>query len=159
MSVIALDFDGTLVAQAPHGFYAKKDIGSEKVLKELIEKGHKLVLWTCRNNSKSNPYNYHIVGKEWRKETSLGEAIRWFSDRGIPLAGINSYGPGEKFVGKSCKPLVDLIIDDTALGTPMKEDVVDVYSIRTDRKSRTPRKTKYVDWEKARILLVEKGLL
>ena len=56
--IIAVDFDGTLVCQAPHGFYCKKDIGSEAVLKELIEKGHKIILWTCRNNSKKNPYNY-----------------------------------------------------------------------------------------------------
>ena len=159
MSVIALDFDGTLVAQAPKGFYAKKDIGSEKVLKELVANGHSLVLWTCRNNSRLNPYNYHLVGKEWRKETSLGEAVRWFAERGIPLAGINSYTPGEKYIGKTNKVLADVLIDDTALGTPIKEDTVDVYSIKTGRKSSYPRKTKYVDWEKARILLVKKGLL
>ena len=159
MSVIALDFDGTLVALAPHGFYAKKDIGSEEVLKELVKNGHSLVLWTCRNNSRTNPYNYHIIDHSWRKETSLGEAVRWFSDRKIPLVGINSYSAGEKFIGKSCKPLVDLIIDDTALGIPLKEDTVEVYSIRTGRKSKTPRKTRYVDWEKVRGLLIERGLL
>lgn len=159
MSVIALDFDGTLMALAPRGFYAKKDIGSEAVLKELVAKGHKLVLWTCRNNSRLNPYNYHLVGGKWREETSLGEAVRWFTERGIPLAGINSYAPGEKYIGKTAKILADVVIDDTALGTPIKEDIIDVYSIRTGRKSKHPRKTKYVDWDAARILLVEKGLL
>ena len=159
MSVIALDFDGTLTAIAPRGFYAKKDIGSEAVLKELVAKGHKLVLWTCRNNSKKNPYNYHLVGGKWREETSLGEAVRWFRERGIPLAGINEYAPGEKVVGKSTKVLADVVIDDTGLGTPIKEDTIDVYSIRTGRKSKSPRKTRYVDWEAARILLIEKGLL
>lgn len=159
MSVIALDFDGTLTALAPRGFYAKKDIGSEAVLKELVARGHKLVLWTCRNNSRKNPYNYHLVGGKWREETSLGEAIRWFSERDIPLAGVNSYEPGEKYIGKAAKILVDVLIDDTALGIPIKEDVVDVYSIRTGRKSKHQRKTKYVDWTAARSLLVEKGLL
>jgi len=159
MSVIALDFDGTVIAQAPRGFYTKKDIGSEAVLKELVAKGHKLVLWTCRNNSRLNPYNYHLVDGKWRKETSLCEAVRWFLERGIPLAGINEYAPGKKIVGESAKVLADVVIDDTALGTPIKEDIVDVYSIRTGRKSKHPRETKYVDWDAARILLVEKGLL
>ena len=157
--IIAVDFDGTLVCQAPHGFYCKKDIGSEAVLKELIEKGHKIILWTCRNNSKKNPYNYHLVGKEWRKETSLKEAIRWFKERGIPLSGVNSYKPGEKFIGSSRKPLADLIIDDTALGVPVKNDLVDVYSVKTGRKSEIQRNTRYVDWEKARLLLIERGIL
>lgn len=159
MAIIATDFDGTVICQCPHGFFSKKDIGSEKVLKELVSKGHELVLWTCRNNSKKNPYNYHIVGKEWREETSLMEAARWFRERGIPLAGINAYEPGEKIIGKSLKPLADIIIDDTALGIPIIEDIIDVYSVKTGRKSRIKRKTRYVDWEKVRELLVERGLL
>ena len=158
MAVILVDGDGTCWPQVPHGFYSKKDIGSAEVLRELVEKGHEIVLWTCRNNSKSNPYNYHIRDKSWRKETSLGEALRWFRDQGIPLAGVNSYAPGEKFIGKTQKPLGDVIIDDTAIGTPIIEDEVDVYSVRTGRKS-FPRKTKYVDWKKVRLLLIEKGLL
>jgi len=160
MAVILVDGDGTCWPLAPHGFYSKKDIGSADVLKELVANGHEIVLWTCRNNSKTNPYNYHIRDNQWREETSLGEAVRWFRDRDIPLAGINSYKPGEKFVGKANKPLGDIIIDDTAIGTPMIEDeYVDVYSIRTGRKSSYPRKTRYVDWKAVRALLVKKGLL
>jgi hypothetical protein len=159
MAVILVDGDGTCWPQAPHGFYSKKDIGSAAVLKELVNHGHQLVLWTCRNKSKKNPYNYHLKDKSWRKETSLDEALRWFKDRDIPLAGINAYLPGEKYIGRTQKPLADLIIDDTALGIPVIEDEVDVYSVKTGRKSACPRKTKYVDWGKVKTLLVERGLL
>lgn len=159
MAVILVDADGTIFPRAPHGFYSKKDIGSEKVLKELVSKGHKLVLWTCRNNSVRNPYNYHLIDGKKRKESSLGEAVRWFAERGIPLEGINSYPEGEMYIGKSKKPLADVIIDDTAIGCPIKYDTIDVYSIRTGKKSMVQRKTVYVDWDKVRALLVEKGLL
>lgn len=159
MAVILIDGDGTCWPQVPHGFYSKVDIGSEAVLKELVAKGHKLVLWTCRNDSKENPYNYHLVDKTWREETSLGEAIRWFKDRDIPLAGINSYSPGEEFIGESAKPLADIIIDDTALGIPLREELVEVYSIKTNKKSKYLRRSKFVDWDKVRGLLVSIGIL
>ena len=63
------------------------------------------------------------------------------------------------YIGKSKKPLADVIIDDTAIGCPIKYDIIDVYSIRTGKKSTVQRKTVYVDWDKVRALLVEKGLL
>ena len=159
MAIILCDFDGTCIPLAPHGFYSKKNIGAVDVLSDLVKKGHKIVLWTCRNNSKKNPYNYHLVGGKWRKETSLGEATRWFRENGIPLEGINTYRKGEEKIGKSLKPLADLIIDDTALGCPTINDTIDVYSIRTGKKSKVQRHTRYVDWEKVRKLLEEKGLL
>jgi hypothetical protein len=159
MAIILCDFDGTCIPQTPHGFFSKKDIGSAEVLHDLVKNGHKIVLWTCRNNSKKNPYNYHLVGGKWRKETSLGEATRWFREHGIPLDGVNTYLPGEKKIGKSLKPLADIIIDDTAIGCPTVSDIIDVYSVRTGRKSRVQRKTRYVDWNKVRTLLQDKGLL
>lgn len=158
MAVILLDGDGTCWAKVPHGYYSKDDIGSERVLKELVAAGHQLVLWTCRNNSRKNPYNYHLDGG-WRRETSLGEAVRWFNDRGIPLSGINSYPPGELLVGKTLKPLGDVIIDDTALGVPIKESEVSLYSVRTNRPKGKKFKTQYVDWDAVEALLKERGLL
>ena len=47
--LIAVDFDGTVVE------HAYPDIGEElphavEVLKELVEAGHQIILWTCREN-------------------------------------------------------------------------------------------------------------
>jgi len=44
--IIAIDFDGTCVTHA----YPKigKDIGAVPVLKQLVQYGHQLILWTMR---------------------------------------------------------------------------------------------------------------
>ena len=48
---IAVDFDGTCVSNAFP--YIGKDIGSVPVLKKLVEKGHKLILYTLRSNNRT----------------------------------------------------------------------------------------------------------
>ena len=160
MAVILVDFDGTVRKETPHGYFSKDDIGSEAVLKELISKVHKIVLWTCRNTSKDNPYNYNLSGSP-REETSLDEAVRWFEERGIELYGINEV-PGQlERIGESRKLLGDLLIDDKVLGVPLKEEPTDLYRVEDDKL--VIRKNKYVsefvDWDKVRDMLIEKGLL
>lgn len=45
--IIAVDFDGTCVT---HEFpYVGKEIGAAEVLKELTDKGHKIILFTMRS--------------------------------------------------------------------------------------------------------------
>ena len=66
---IAVDFDGTCVT---HDYpRIGKEIGATKVLKHLVEAGHKLILNTMRS------------GKE------LQDAIHWFNENGIELYGVN----------------------------------------------------------------------
>ena len=61
--VIAVDFDGTCVT---HEFpNIGKDIGAVPILKELIKKGHKLILYTMRSGD------------------LLEEAVNWFAYNGI----------------------------------------------------------------------------
>ena len=99
--IIAIDFDGTCVT---HEYpYIGKDIGAIPVLKELIEAGHKLILYTMRS------------GKE------LQDAVDWFKERNIPLFGIN-INPEQFMWTSSPKPYAHLYIDDAAFGCPIKYD-------------------------------------
>lgn len=97
--VIAIDFDGTCVT---HDYPdIGKDIGAIPVLKRLVEKGHKLILYTMR----SDEY--------------LEAAKQWFEEAGIPLYGVN-HNPTQKRWTNSSKIFANLYIDDAALGAPLK---------------------------------------
>ncbi len=95
---IAIDFDGTCVTHE----YPKvgKDIGAQRVLKQLTDKGHRLILWTMRS------------GKE-EKDAEL-----WFRDNNIPLWSIG-FNPTQKSWTSSNKAYAHLYIDDAALGCPL----------------------------------------
>lgn len=125
---ICIDFDGTCVARA----FPKvgKDIGAEAVLEELIEAGHKLILFTMRSDSKKGKY--------------LTEALDWFKSKNIELYGVNKH-PTQHTWTSSPKAAADLYIDDLALGIPL------VAATKTQKA--------YVDWTAVRALLVEKGAL
>lgn len=123
---IILDFDGTCVAYKNPGI--GEDIGAVSVLNELIDKGHKLILFTCR------PYGY-----------SLDEAVRWFTERKIQLYRVQS-DPSQTTYSSSPKMQGDLIIDDLALGIPLKFD---------SRLSDRP----FVDWIKVRKILIARDII
>lgn len=117
MAVILVDFDGTCVPALPEGGFSTIDTGAARVLQRLKGKGHKIILWTARNESPDNPYNYSRG--VMREENSLQEAIRWFTEHGIILDGVNEV-PGEReIIGTSRKILGDYLIDDTSLGIPL----------------------------------------
>jgi hypothetical protein len=148
-----IDFDGTVVYHIPEGV-CPIDTGAEKVLKKLVEKGHKLVIWTCRNKSKTNPFNY--INGEPKVPDSLDEALNWYKERDIPLYAVNSVPGGEKYVGDSTKPLCDFVIDDLNVGTPLKVNVVPCHNY--DGTTSLVR-AHCVDWEKMETLLKERGIL
>ncbi len=95
---IAIDFDGTCVTND----FPKigKDIGAVPILKELVEKGHKLILLTNRFGD------------------TLDDAVEWFRKQGIPLYGVN-HNPVQKRFSKSPKVYADLYIEDRGLGCPL----------------------------------------
>jgi hypothetical protein len=101
MSIISIDFDGTVVTHE----YPKvgKEIGAEKVLKRLIIHGHDLVLNTMRSGDE------------------LEDAKKWLKNRNIKMVGYNE-SPGQKAWTTSSKTYAQLYIDDAALGCPLKED-------------------------------------
>ena len=96
---ICVDFDGTIVKHE----YPK--IGGDipeaiKTLKDLVDKGHKLILFTMRS------------GKE------LDEAVNYLVDKGVDLHGINM-NPGQRKWTSSPKAFANMYIDDMALGCPL----------------------------------------
>jgi hydroxymethylpyrimidine pyrophosphatase-like HAD family hydrolase len=95
---IAVDFDGTVVTHEYPNI--GKDIGAVEVLKEIVNKGHKIILFTMRS------------GK------TLEEAVQWFKDNDIPLYGINK-NPGQSAWTTSPKAYADIYIDDAAIGAPL----------------------------------------
>ena len=138
---ICIDFDGTCVS---HEFPAiGKDIGAVPVLKELVEKGHHLILFTMRSDRKKKK---KVDGVEIEvEEKVLSEAVQWFEDNGIPLYGVQK-NPKQRFWTSSPKAYGHLYIDDANLGCPLITD---------DEDSDRP----YVDWAKVREMLVEKEIL
>lgn len=102
--VIAVDFDGTLCE------YAFPKIGKQNenhlkllnLLKNLREKGHKLILWTCRGDNEEYP--------------CLTEAIDWCKNQGLEFDAINENVAGtKKLSGPSPKVVADYYLDDKSL--------------------------------------------
>ena len=97
--IIAVDFDGTCVThEYPE---VGNDIGAAPVLKQLVNAGHKLILFTMR----SGPELY--------------DAVEWFNENEIPLFGVNK-NPQQHSWTSSPKPYAHIYIDDAALGCPLK---------------------------------------
>src|ERR1035438_6809858 len=138
--IFAIDFDGTCVKfDYPR---IGGDVGAIPVLKKLIENGHKLMLWTMRGNKPGN--------------TTLDDAVNWFKKNDIPLWGINE-NPDQKQSGwtNSNKQHHDILIDDVALGCPLKQDyqwVPVAQGIETttygNNSKEIPVGRPYVDWER-----------
>jgi len=142
--VICIDFDGTCVTHE----YPKvgKDIGAAKVLRKLVENGHKLILWTMRCDFGNLP----IIGtkNEIERANYLQDAINWFKENDIPLYGIQN-NPEQHSWTKSPKAYAQLYIDDAALGCPLK------YSMDNIDYEKRP----FVDWIEVERILYEKGIL
>ena len=125
---ICIDFDGTLTT---HDYpYIGKDIGAVPVLKKLIDKGHKLILFTMRSG------------------LQLQDAVNWCKQNEIILYGINT-NPTQHLWTKSPKAYGQLYIDDAALGIPLKNSLNNI-----DHEERL-----FVDWDKVEELLIEKEIL
>ncbi len=96
--IIAVDFDGTCVT---HEFpLVGRSIGAEPVLRELVRRGDKLILWTMRD------------GKY------LQDAVDWCERNGIEIWGVNS-NPDQKVWTSSPKAHAHIYIDDCAFGVPL----------------------------------------
>jgi hypothetical protein len=129
--IIAIDFDGTCVT---HDYpLVGKDIGSVPVLKQLVESGHKIMLWTMRG---SKPDGH-----------TLADAVNWFELNGTELWGINE-NPEQTNVGRtnSNKQYAQLYIDDAALGCSLIYD---------ESISGRP----FVDWNRVEMWLIDNCII
>lgn len=108
--IFAIDFDGTCVTnEYPN---VGKDIGAVPVLKRIVEKGHRIILYTMRDNER------------------LKDAEQWFESNNIPLWGVNN-NPAQESWSSSPKIYAHLYIDDAALGVPLKlnKKISDTYFV------------------------------
>lgn len=142
--IIAVDFDGTCVKHR-YPMVGEDVDGAVSVLKELIEKGHKIILYTMRSHPDENNQGKTLSGEVVSNDT-LQDAINWFKENGIPLWGINE-NPKQKEWTSSPKIFANIYIDDAALGTPLKYGEDGALS------------RPYVDWNRMRALLKIKGVL
>lgn len=108
MAIIAIDFDGTMVADWFPNVGTTLP-GAVETIKELIDNGHKIILYTCRN--------IHY----------LEQAVKWVKDNDIELFGIND-NPEQEW--RSSKLYYDILIDDRAIGVPLSNGSVDWYKVR-----------------------------
>lgn len=138
---ILIDFDGTCVT---HDFpKIGKDIGAVRVLKELVDKGHNLILFTMRSDIENPTSNDNEIFTHGGKY--LSEAVHWFYDNDIPLYGIQA-NPTQKSWTTSPKAYGQLIIDDTALGCPL------TFNLKLSNRY-------FVDWVKVEQMLKSEKIL
>ncbi len=96
--IIAVDFDGTIVEDRYPGIGSPKIFAFE-TLKELQDKGHRLILWTYRHGSK------------------LDEAVAFCKKNGLEFYAINNSYPEEVFNGSVSRKInADVFIDDRNVG-------------------------------------------
>jgi hypothetical protein len=145
---ISIDFDGTCVS---HEFpLVGKDIGAEPVLRELVENGHKLILFTMRSDKKDFHSDNHFIHS--KSCQYLTEAVNWFKERNISLYGINT-NPTQLTWTTSPKAFSELYIDDAGLGIPL------IYGDFDGNGNGKFYDRPHVDWKEVRKLLVLQGIL
>jgi hypothetical protein len=136
---IAIDFDGTCVThEYPE---VGKEIGATEVLRELVAKGHNLILFTMRSDFNG----YDDDGQQIPSNKCLTDAVNWFRERNIPLHGIQK-NPSQLSWTSSPKAYAELYIDDSALGCPL------IYERKISDRP-------FVDWKRVREYLDFMGIL
>ena len=94
--VIAVDFDGTIVEDRYPGIGKERPFATA-TLRRLIERGHRLILWTVREGE------------------LLDEAVAWCEERGVEFYAVNKdFYEETKEENKQIK--ADVFIDDRNLG-------------------------------------------
>jgi hypothetical protein len=155
---INIDADGTCFK---HEFpIVGGDIGAAPVLRKLVAGGHKLILFTMRSDKEFRNPDGSIT------DCGLQDAVNWFKQNDIPLYGIQT-NPTQSSWTSSPKSYAELMIDDSALGCPLKWDYVEVPVHPHDKVNRlvygetmtVKTGRPYVDWVEVERMLIERGLI
>lgn len=98
--IIAIDFDGTICRNKYPEIGEPIPLAIESI-KELKERGHDLILWTCRQGE------------------LLDDAVKWCEEHGIPFDLVNEHEPNnlKAFGGVAGnKVFANIYVDDRNLG-------------------------------------------
>ena len=115
--IIAVDFDGTIV-EHEYPKIGKEKIFATETLRQLINDGHRLILWTVREGE------------------LLDEAVEWCRLRGVEFYAVNKDFPEENISKNeqfSRKIKADVWIDDLNIGG--LPDWGTIYRIITEKKT------------------------
>ena len=115
--IIAVDFDGTIV-EHEYPNIGKEKIFATETLRQLINDGHRLILWTVREGE------------------LLDEAVEWCRQRGVEFYAVNKDFPEENISKNeqfSRKIKADVWIDDLNIGG--LPDWGTIYRIITEKKT------------------------
>ena len=115
--IIAVDFDGTIV-EHEYPKIGKEKIFATETLRQLINDGHRLILWTVREG------------------VLLDEAVEWCRQRGVEFYAVNKDFPEENISKNehfSRKIKADVWIDDLNIGG--LPDWGTIYRIITEKKT------------------------
>ena len=115
--IIAVDFDGTIV-EHEYPKIGKEKIFATETLRQLINDGHRLILWTVREGE------------------LLNEAVEWCRQRGVEFYAVNKDFPEENISKNeqfSRKIKADVWIDDLNIGG--LPDWGTIYRIITEKKT------------------------
>ena len=115
--IIAVDFDGTIV-EHEYPKIGKEKIFATETLRQLINDGHRLILWTVREGA------------------LLDEAVEWCRQRGGEFYAVNKDFPEENISKNeqfSRKIKADVWIDDLNIGG--LPDWGTIYRIITEKKT------------------------
>lgn len=97
-SIIAVDFDGTIV-EDKYPKIGNPQIFAFETMTKLQEQGHRLILWTVRSGRK------------------LDEAVEFCKENGIEFYAINKNYPEEVLDNKTSRKIyADIFIDDRNIG-------------------------------------------
>lgn len=98
--IIAVDFDGTIVRSDYPVILGEQPYAGES-LRKLHERGHKIIIWTCRTGDK------------------LLDAVNWLLEHNIPFSRVNDHDPenAAKYGGRAGKKVyAHCYIDDKNIG-------------------------------------------
>lgn len=115
--IIAVDFDGTIV-EHEYPKIGKEKIFATETLRQFINDGHRLILWTVREGE------------------LLDEAVEWCRQRGVEFYAVNKDFPEENISKNeqfSRKIKADVWIDDLNVGG--LPDWGTIYRIITEKKT------------------------
>lgn len=121
--IIAVDFDGTIVEDR-YPEIGPARIFAFETLKELQNKGHRLILWTYRSGER------------------LQEAVDFCKKNGIEFYAVNNSYPEEVYKGNISRKInADVFIDDRNIGGLPGWGEIYQLLLKTEKPSeRKPRK-------------------